>query len=112
MTRLKDIPILITEGRLDPILEDVVSAAIDRQKVLRAKRGRENLRLKPGTKVRLINLRPQYLSGTEATIEYQPGTPKGRLVVYVDPGDMPSRSRFRFSSYIVVHPSCVEVLGE
>ena len=60
----QDVALAILDGKFDDDLQALTNATEARRKVLRAKTAQMNaLFLNPGDKVRLSNLRPQYING-------------------------------------------------
>jgi hypothetical protein len=77
---------LIAGGECDSIIEGLGDAVRARREFLQEIRGAENrINFGPGTKVRIINIRPKYLHGVTGVVSA--ATPKrhGDIMVDVDP---------------------------
>lgn len=95
---------LIHSGKLDSILDALREAVHSRERYLRDQKSATNLAtLKPGTRVRLSNLKPKYLNGYEGVVADRPARRRGDIAVDLD--NAPSN---RYGSKMAVPAGCLE----
>lgn len=101
---------LLTEiigGDHDDHLDRLYEAVRERQKLLRDQAGRTNkLILTPGTKVRLKDITPKYLVGTEGTVVADKRKRRGKARISVDVG----RVIPGYGQVLAVPATCVEAI--
>jgi hypothetical protein len=75
----------INAGYWDDGLDAIIEIAVARRTFLRDARGAENkITFVPGTTVRVINIRPKYLTGITGIVSAQTADRRGDLRVTVD----------------------------
>jgi hypothetical protein len=75
----------INNGYWDEGLDAIIEMAIARRNFLRDARGAENkITFVPGTPVRVINIRPKYLTGITGIVSTKTADRRGDLMVEVD----------------------------
>ena len=75
----------INAGYWDEGLDAIIEIAVARRKFLHAAKGAENMvDFRPGTPVRVINIRPKYLHGITGIVSPEAANRRGDLMVDVD----------------------------
>jgi hypothetical protein len=76
----------IESGIWDEGLDAIIEAAVARRSFLRDMKGANNkINFVPGTHVRVVNIRPKYLTGITGTVSFKTADRRGDLMVDVDP---------------------------
>jgi hypothetical protein len=76
----------IQAGYWDDGLDAIIEIAVARRTFLRDAKGAENkIDFVPGTAVRVINIKPKYLSGITGVVSTRIADRRGDLMVEVDP---------------------------
>src|SRR5215472_2167621 len=76
----------IAAGYWDEGLDAIIEAAVARRKWVKDHQGAQNMiNFVPGTKVRVINIRPKYLAGITGEVSPKRANRAGDLMVDIDP---------------------------
>jgi hypothetical protein len=101
---------LIDGGECDDVLDLILDTAVARRTFLREVRGAVNkATFVPGTKVRIVNIRPKYLHGITGVVSSQTPSRSGDLMVEVDPSCY-SKLGYRFGHVLGVPASSLELV--
>ncbi len=99
----------IQAGYWDDGLDAIIEIAVARRNWLRDARGAENkVSFVPGTSVRVINIRPKYLTGITGVVSTKTADRRGDLMVEVDQRHY--RRLGRYSTTLSVPASSLEKL--
>jgi hypothetical protein len=72
-------------GFWDEGLDALIEAVVARRQYVRAQQGAKNkMEFVPGTKVRLVNIKPKYLLGITGEVTGQIASRSGDLMVFID----------------------------
>jgi hypothetical protein len=75
----------INNGYWDEGLDAIIEAAVARRKFIRQLQGARNkVNFVPGTRVRVINIRPNYLHGITGVVSTKAASRNGDLMVDID----------------------------
>src|SRR5579872_779022 len=75
----------IADGEYDKELDSLIRVALDRRRYLQSVIATVNQsEFVPGTRVRLVDIRPKYLIGLTGTVSQLPSTRRGDLMVEFD----------------------------
>ena len=75
----------INAGYWDDGLDAIIEIAVARRNFLRDAQGAENMvDFRPGTAVRVINIKPKYLHGITGTVSTKTASRRGDLMVEID----------------------------
>jgi hypothetical protein len=95
---------LVYAGKLDSIIDQLQEAVYARKRILKDQKAAENkVALTPGTRVRLLGLRPKYLNGLEGKVVDTPARRAGDISVVLDYSPSP-----RFGTHTAVPAACLE----
>jgi hypothetical protein len=99
---------LIETGQVDDMVGLIYDAAVARKEFLKEMRGAMNrATMAPGTKVRLINIRPKYLHGITGTVSAATPSRRGDIMVDIDPS-CHHRLGYRYNKLLGVPASSLE----
>lgn len=77
---------LVQGGELDSMLDSLIEASVARRTFLRDVRGAQNkVAFVPGTRVRVVNIKPKYLSRITGVVSNRIADRRGDLMVDIDP---------------------------
>ena len=98
----------IQAGYWDDGLDAIIEIAVARRNFLRDAKGAENkIIFRPGTPVRVINIKPKYLTGITGVVSTRAASRSGDLMVEIDPRCHHRLGR-RFSTTLGIPASSLE----
>lgn len=98
----------INAGYWDDGLDAIIEIAVARRRFLRDAQGAENMvDFRPGTAVRVVNIKPKYLAGITGVVSPSTAARRGDLMVDIDAYCWPQLGR-RYSKKLSVPASSLE----